>query len=100
MASIKNILLPDRHLNQVVPTNGFTTLLTFFTSAAMAFLIVFSLAMSFAADRLAQSLSDSLANSATLRVSAPLEDLESQTAAALNVLSNTTGIASFRLLKA
>ena len=99
MASIKNILLPDRHLNQVVPTNGFTTLLTFFTSAAMAFLIVFSLAMSFAADRLAQSWSDSLANSATLRVSAPLADLESQTEAALNVLSNTKGIESFRLLK-
>ena len=61
----------------------------------MAFLIVFSLAMSFAADRLAQSWSDSLANSATLRVSAPLADLESQTEAALNVLSNTKGIDLF-----
>jgi cell division transport system permease protein len=40
-----------------------------------------------------------LANSATLRVSAPKADLESQTQAALNVLSNTKGIASFRLLK-
>jgi cell division transport system permease protein len=65
----------------------------------MAFLIVFSVAISFAADRLAHSWSDSLANSATLRVSAPKADLESQTEAALNVLSNTKGIASFRLLK-
>ena len=99
MVGMKNILLPDRYVNQVVPTNGFTTLLTFFTSASMAFLIVFSVAISFAADRLAHSWSDSLANSATLRVSAPKADLESQTQAALNVLSNTKGIASFRLLK-
>ena len=99
MILVSDILLPDRDVNQVVPTNGFTMLLTFSTSAAMAFLIVFSLAMSFAADRLAQNWSDSLANSATLRVSAPLADLESQTEAALNVLSNTKGIESFRLLK-
>jgi cell division transport system permease protein len=99
MVGMKNILLPDRYVNQVVPTNGFTTLLTFFTSASMAFLIVFSVAISFAADRLAHSWSGSLANSATLRVSAPKADLESQTQAALNVLSNTKGIASFRLLK-
>ena len=99
MVGMKNILLPDRYVNQIVPTNGFTTLLTFFTSASMAFLIVFSVAISFAADRLAHSWSGSLANSATLRVSAPKADLESQTEAALNVLSNTKGIASFRLLK-
>lgn len=99
MVGMKNILLPDRYVNQVVPTNGFTTLLTFFTSASMAFLIVFSVAISFAADRLALSWSDSLANSATLRISAPKADLETQTQAALNVLSNTKGIASFRLLK-
>ena len=69
MASVKNIFIPDRYVNQIVPTNGFTTLLTFFTSASMAFLIVFSVAMSFAADRLARSWSDSLAKSATLRLS-------------------------------
>ena len=99
MVGVKNILVPDRYGKQIVPTNGFTTLLTFFTSASMAFLIVFSVAISFAADRLAHSWSDSLANSATLRLSAPKADLESQTEAALNVLSNTKGIASFRLLK-
>jgi cell division transport system permease protein len=99
MVGVKNILVPDRYGKQIVPTNGVTTLLTFFTSASMAFLIVFSVAISFAADRLAHSWSDSLANSATLRVSAPKADLESQTEAALNVLSNTKGIASFRLLK-
>ena len=82
MVGMKNILLPDRYVNQVVPTNGFTTLLTFFTSASMAFLIVFSVAISFAADRLANSWSDSLANYATLRVSAPRAHLESQTQAA------------------
>ena len=99
MVVIKNMLVPNRYINQVVPTNDFNTLLTFFTSASMAFLIVFSVAISFAADRLAHSWSDSLANSATLRVSAPKADLESQTEVALNVLSNTKGIASFRLLK-
>ena len=99
MVGVKKILIPDRYGKQIFPKNGFPTLLTFFTSASMAFLIVFSVAISFAADRLAYSWSDSLANSATLRVSAPKADLESQTEAALNVLSNTKGIASFRLLK-
>tara|TARA_B100001109_G_scaffold225204_1_gene198587 strand:- start:3952 stop:4845 length:894 start_codon:yes stop_codon:yes gene_type:complete len=99
MAGVEDYSLPNRYAVQIVPTNGFTSLLTFFTSASMAFLIVFSIAMSTAADRLAQSWSASLANSATLRVSAPLVDIESQTEAALNVLSSTKGIASFRLLK-
>ena len=99
MAGVGDYSLPNRYAIQIVPTNGFTSLLTFFTSASMAFLIVFSIAMSTAADRLAQSWSASLANSATLRVSAPLVDIESQTEAALNVLSSTKGIASFRLLK-
>ena len=79
MVGVKNIFVPDRYGKQIVQTNGVTTLLTFFTSASMAFLIVFSVAISFAADRLAHSWSDSLPNSATLRVSAPKADLESQT---------------------
>ena len=99
MSGIRKVFLSDRYVNQIVPKNGFTTLLTFFTSASMAFLIVFSVALSSAADRLAQNWSDSLKNSATLRVSAPSIDLEAQTEAALSVLSTTRGIASFRVLK-
>ena len=99
MSGIRKVFLSDRYINQIVPKNGFTTLLTFFTSASMAFLIVFSVALSSAADRLAQNWSDSLKNSATLRVSAPSIDLEAQTEAALSVLSTTRGIASFRVLK-
>lgn len=58
---------PDR----VVPPSGFTARLTLFTSAAMAFLAVFALALSLAAGRVATLWSDALARTATIRISAP-----------------------------
>jgi cell division transport system permease protein len=83
---------------RVVPSSGFTVRLTVFTGAAMAFLAVFTLALSLAAGRLAGNWSDALAQAATLRISAPATGLPAQTEAALRVLEQTPGVASARAL--
>lgn len=64
----------------------------------MAFLAVFALALSLAADRLADRWVEALAGSATVRIMAPLDQREQQTEAALRVLQTTTGVASARRL--
>ena len=61
----------DTSRDRVVPPTGFTAGLTTFTSAAMAFLVVFALALSLAANRLSDRWSAALAGGATLRISAP-----------------------------
>ncbi|MEO9463843.1 MAG: FtsX-like permease family protein, partial [Marinomonas sp.] len=81
-----------------VPPTGFTARLTLFAAATMAFLTVFALALSLASGRLAQRWGDELAQSATLRISAPAEQLDAQTEAALSVLQSTPGVASARAL--
>ena len=78
--------------DRVVPPTGFTANLTLFTSAVMGFLIVFSLALSLAAARLADHWSDALARSATLKISAPLEQLDRQVNKALAILKTTPGV--------
>ncbi|MBV0913228.1 cell division protein FtsX [Anianabacter salinae] len=88
----------DRQADRVVPPTGFTARLTLFTAAAMAFLAVFALALSLATGRLADRWSDALARTATVRISAPMGQVEAQTQAALRVLETTPGIASARPL--
>lgn len=85
---------------RVVPPTGFTARLTLLTAAAMAFLAVFALALSLATGRLAERWSEALARSATIRISAPAEQLEAQTRAVLEVLATTPGIESYRALDA
>ena len=86
---------PDR----VVPPSGHTATLTAFTALAMAFLAVFALALSLAAGRLADRWEETLAQTATIRVSAPADQIDTQVAATLNVLATTPGIAESRLLE-
>ncbi|MEZ5685522.1 MAG: cell division protein FtsX [Paracoccaceae bacterium] len=83
---------------RVVPPTGFTARLTLFTAAAMGFLAVFALALSLATGRLADRWSEALARSATIRISAPAEQMDLQLAAVLKVLAETPGVASFRAL--
>ena len=85
--------------NRVVPPTGFTASLTVLTAAAMAFLAVFALALSLASGRLAERWSEALARSATIRISAPPEQMEAQTGAVLAALATTPGIASYRPLE-
>ena len=95
---ISTIIVGDAQADRVVPPTGFTARLTLFAAGTMAFLTVFALALSLASGRLAQRWGDELAQSSTLRISAPAEQLDAQTAAALRVLESTPGIASARAL--
>lgn len=84
--------------DRIVPPSGHTAWLTRFTAAAMAFLAVFALALSLASDRLADRWANALANTATVRISAPPGQEAVQTQAVLDVLATTPGIASARAL--
>ena len=88
----------DGSRDRVVPPTGFTASLTTFTSAAMAFLVVFALALALAADRLSDRWSAALAGGATLRISAPAEQMDSQLAQAVQVLKTTPGVAEVRVI--
>ena len=84
--------------DRIVPPTGFTAHLTLFSAAAMAFLAVFALALSLATGRLADRWSEALARSATIRLSAPPEQMETQLKAVLDTLATTPGVESFRAL--
>ncbi|MCT4554712.1 MAG: cell division protein FtsX [Pelagimonas sp.] len=98
LSRLPALLTPDAGADRVVPPSGFTVRLTLFTSAAMAFLTVFALALSLAAGRLAENWDAALARTATLRISAPADQMAEQTATALRLLEQTPGIASARAL--
>lgn len=97
-APLEALLIPDRQADRVVPPSGPTAWLTGFTAAAMTFLCVFALALSLASGRLAGRWADALARTATIRLSAPPEQVQAQTDAVLALLSTTPGIASARAL--
>ena len=94
------LLAGDPQADRVVPPTGFTARLTVFTSAAMAFLAVFALALSLATDRLADRWAAELARTSTLRISAPTGQMTTQVTAALRVLETTPGVATARALEA
>lgn len=64
----------------------------------MAFLAVFALALSLASGRLADRWSAALSNTATIRISAPTEQIEAQSAIVLGVLATTPGVTGARAL--
>ncbi|MEL6550428.1 MAG: cell division protein FtsX [Pseudomonadota bacterium] len=94
------LLVGDPEADRVVPPSGFTAQLTSFSAAAMAFLACFALGLSVSTGRLADRWSSELAQSLTVRISAPAAQLDVQTDAALNVLATTPGIAEARALSA
>ncbi|WP_376876897.1 cell division protein FtsX [Albirhodobacter sp. R86504] len=97
---LKSFVSADaRGSDRVVPPTGFTARLTMMTSAAMAFLAVFALALSLASGRLADRWSEALARSATIRISAPADQMATQLDAVLSTLSSTPGVTSFRALE-
>ncbi len=88
----------DERADRVVPPTGFTARLTLFSAFAMSFLVVFALALSLAAGRVADRWGNELAQSSTLRISAPAGEVATQTEAALRVLRTTPGIVGARAL--
>lgn len=97
---LAQLLRPDSHADRVVPPSGHTAWLTTFTAAAMTFLAVFALALSLASGRLADRWADALARTATIRISAPADQLTTQTRAVLDILATTPGVDSARALDA
>lgn len=95
---IVTLLRGDVQAERIVPRTGQTARLTLAVSAAMAFLAVFALALSLAAGRLADQWSGALAQSATIRLSAPDDQIEVQTRAVLTALAQTPGVAEARAL--
>ncbi|WP_372894172.1 cell division protein FtsX [Rhodosalinus sp.] len=98
MTRLPGLLGGDAQAARVVPPTGFTAWLTVFTAAAMAFLAVFALALSFSAGRLADRWGEALARTATLRIAAPAGEVGAQTEAALRLLQQTPGVAEARAL--
>ena len=94
------LIAGDPQADRAVPPTGFTAQLTVFTAGAMAFLAVFALSLSLATGRLADRWASELARTATLRISAPVDQMAAQTAAAIRLLQTTPGVASARALTA
>ncbi|MEM9855675.1 MAG: cell division protein FtsX [Pseudomonadota bacterium] len=98
VALLIGFIVGDAQADRVVPPSGFTARLTSFSAGAMAFLACFALALSVSSGRLAERWANELAQSLTIRISAPADQLVLQTQAALAVLRTTPGIASARPL--
>jgi len=95
---LTDLLQGDRQADRVVPPSGHTAWLTGFAAGAMTFLAVFALSLSLAASRLADRWSEALTRSATIRISAPPDQVDLQTRVVLDVLATTPGVARARAL--
>lgn len=98
MMRLPAFLRDEGNGDSVVPPSGHTAWLTSFSAAAMAFLAVFALALSLAAGSLAARWQASLDRTATVRLSAPEDQIDLQTKAVLATLATTPGIASARAM--
>lgn len=98
LSDLLAVLTGDSRADRVVPPTGFTAWLTLFTAGVMAFLAVFALALSLASGRLADRWSAALAQSATIRISAPADQIDLQARTVLTILESTPGVASSRLI--
>ncbi|MGR3805433.1 cell division protein FtsX [Marinibacterium profundimaris] len=96
VTDLRALVLGDAQADRVVPPTGFTARLTLFASGAMAFLAVFAMALSMASGRLATRWSEELARSATVRISAPDDQMAAQTDLTLRLLRQTPGVQSAR----
>ena len=96
--ALRNLFAPETAADRVVPPSGYTAQLTSFTALAMAFLTVFALALCLAAGRLADRWQASLANTATIRISAPSDQVDRQTKAVLALLATTPGVSAARAM--
>lgn len=84
--------------DRIVPPTGYTAQLTLFAAGAMAFLAVFALALALATGRLADRWSSQLAQSVTVRVSAPAAEQEARTQAVMQILQTTPGAGTPHLM--
>ncbi|MEQ9040127.1 MAG: cell division protein FtsX [Silicimonas sp.] len=95
---LMDLFAADGIAERVVPATGFTAALTILASGAMAFLAVVSMALALAAGGIAARWEAELAGTATIRISAPEDQLAAQTEAVLTALAQTPGIATTRVI--
>lgn len=95
MTRLQNLLLGDTTANRVVPPSGFTASLTVISSAAMAFLAVFAIALFLAAGELSNRWEAELSGTATIRLPVS-ETIDDQVTNVLAALDQTPGIVSAR----
>lgn len=98
MNALLTLLKGDATAEGVVPRTGYTAMLTIASAAAMAFLAVFVLSLALTAGRQATDWEASLADTATLRISAPVEMASAQADTVETILSQTPGIGATRRL--
>lgn len=98
VSQLLQLVSGDAQADRVVPPTGFTARLTIFAAGTMAFLAVFAMALSLASGRLADRWGDALAKSATIRITAPADQVDIQTLAAMEVLATTAGVKEARPL--
>ena len=98
MSALLALFKGDTSAESVVPRTGFTAILTIACAAAMAFLAVFVLALALSAGRQAADWEASLADTATVRISAPAEMADVQADTVETILSQTPGIGATRRL--
>ncbi len=85
---------PDR----MVPRETQALATVAFLATLVAFGAVLAIALAVAATRLAEGWEDELANAATLQIFAPEDEIEAQARAALDVLRDTAGVVSVRMV--
>lgn len=98
LTDLRGLLLGDAGADRVVPPTGFTASLTVFAAAAMAFLAVFVLAFALSTGRLADRWEGALAQTATIRLSAPQGQIDAQIEATIAILKQTPGVASAEVM--
>lgn len=97
-ARIAALIAGDARADRVVPPSGATAWMVLLSAAAMAFLAVFALALALATGRLAERWSGALAATATVRISAPADQMAVQTRRVLDLLAVTPGVTAARAL--
>ena len=93
------VVFGDRGPERVVPSQGSTMTLTLLAAAAMAFLAVFLGAVAGGADRLGNSWTATLTNTATVRLIVEPDAAEAQAAAIAQILAETPGVATARRIE-
>ncbi|MXU63983.1 cell division protein FtsX [Oceanomicrobium pacificus] len=95
-AGVLDLLVGDRQAEKVVPRRGHTVWLTGLAAGIMAFIAVLVLVLALVGNALAARWTAQLDGTATLRVSAPADQVALQTEAALGILQVTPGVTSVR----
>ena len=91
-------LRPDPATDRLLPRGTLSAASAGLVVAVMAFFAALALALALAAGRLATTWAGEIADTATLQVIAPEDEIEEQARAALNVLRTTPGVRSVRMV--